>query len=172
MKNKTIAISIILIIVIIAGVFYYFLSENSFFNKQSVKTNFFYPILTAKTIAASLNAMMLNGTIANKNDRRQLFAIYRHMKGIKYFKLVRGNTVSKEFGPGLKQEMPSTRFDRKLLTSKKIMVEFFKKNKHRYLEVGLPLIAKKDAGGIDCLTCHTVKSRTVLGGVEAIYPVK
>jgi hypothetical protein len=51
--------------------FILFLERKFFFNKQSLKTNFFYPILTTKTIAASLNAMMLNGSTLNKNDRRQ-----------------------------------------------------------------------------------------------------
>jgi methyl-accepting chemotaxis protein len=143
-----------------------------FQNKMSIKTTSLDAIVTAKTMLSSLNAMMKDGTISNKSDRRQLFKIYRKIKGIKYFKLVRGNPVNKEFGPGLKQEMPKTKFDKEILASKKEIIKPFKKNGQKYLKIGVPFIAKKMSRGIDCLMCHTVKQGTVLGGVELVYSLK
>ena len=168
-KTKLISLIIISAIVVLFALTYYALY---FQNKMSIKTTSFDAVVTAKTMLSSLNAMMLNGTIANKSDRRQLFKIYRKIKGIKYFKLVRGNPVNKEFGPGLNQEMPKTKFDKEILASKKEIIKPFEKNGHKYLKVGVPFIAKKMSRGIDCLMCHTVKQGTVLGGVELVYSLK
>ncbi|RZV39549.1 MAG: methyl-accepting chemotaxis protein [Candidatus Acidulodesulfobacterium acidiphilum] len=168
-KTKLIFLTTITSMLVLFALTYYALY---FQNKMSVKTTSLDAIVTAKTMLSSLNAMMLNGTIANKSDRRQLFKIYRKIKGIKYFKLVRGNPVNKEFGPGLKQEMPKTKFDKEILASKKEIIKPFKKNGQEYLKIGVPFIAKKMSRGIDCLMCHTVKQGTVLGGVELVYSLK
>ncbi len=168
-KTKLISLIIIAAIVVLFALTYYALY---FQNKMSIKTTSLDAVVTAKTMLSSLNAMMLNGTIANKSDRRQLFKIYRKIKGIKYFKLVRGNPVNKEFGPGLNQEMPKTKFDKEILASKKEIIKPFEKNGQKYLKVGVPFVAKKMSRGIDCLMCHTVKRGTVLGGVELVYSLK
>ena len=168
-KTKLIFLTTITSMLVLFALTYYALY---FQNKMSIKTTSLDAIVTAKTMLSSLNAMMLNGTIANKSDRRQLFKIYRKIKGIKYFKLVRGNPVNKEFGPGLKQEMPKTKFDKEILASKKEIIKPFKKNGQKYLKIGVPFIAKKMSRGIDCLMCHTVKQGTVLGGVELVYSLK
>jgi methyl-accepting chemotaxis protein len=119
-----------------------------------------------------MNGMMFNGTLAKKSDRRQLFGMYRKIKGIKYFKVVRSSIVDKEFGAGLKQEIPTSKFDKEILTSKKEITRVYEKNGQKYLKVGVPFTAEKMSRGIDCLMCHTVKAGTVLGGVELIYSLK
>ena len=78
-KTKLISMIIIAAIVVLFALTYYALY---FQNKMSVKTTSFDAVVTAKTMLSSLNAMMLNGTIANKSDRRQLFGIYRKIKGL------------------------------------------------------------------------------------------
>ncbi len=168
-KTKLISLIIIAAIVVLFALTYYALY---FQNKMSVKTTSFDAVVTAKTMLSSLNAMMLNGTISNKSDRRQLFKIYRKINGIKSFKLVRGNSVNKEFGQGLKQEMPATNFDKEILSSKKEIIRVYEKNGQKYLKVGVPFVAKKMSRGIDCLMCHTVKPGTILGGVELVYSLK
>ena len=168
-KTKLIFLTTITSMLVLFALTYYALY---FQNKMSIKTTSLDAIVTAKTMLSSLNAMMKDGTISNKSDRRQLFKIYRKIKGIKYFKLVRGNPVNKEFGPGLKQEMPKTKFDKEILASKKEIIKPFKKNGQEYLKIGVPFIAKKMSRGIDCLMCHTVKQGTVLGGVELVYSLK
>ena len=85
---------------------------------------------------------------------------------------MRGNSVNKEFGKGLKQEEAVTNFDKEILSSKKEIISVYEKNGQKYLKVGVPFIAKKMSRGIDCLMCHTVKSGTVLGGVELVYSLK
>lgn len=168
-KTKLLVLIIISLVLIFSFLTYYSVSSQ---NKMSVKMTSNDAVITATTMLSSLNAMMLNGTIAKKSDRRQLFGIFRKIQGIKDFKLIRGHAVNKEFGPGLKQEIPTTKFDKEILSSDKTIHKIFEKNGHEYLKVGVPFVAKKMSRGIDCLKCHTVKDGTILGGVELVYSMK
>ncbi|RZD16918.1 MAG: methyl-accepting chemotaxis protein [Candidatus Acididesulfobacter guangdongensis] len=168
-KTKLLVIiSAVFIIIVLGGAYYAYITQLNL----AVNTTKNDATITATTMLSSLNAMMINGTILKKSDRRQLFAIYRKIHGIDAFKLVRGAPVNKEFGPGLKQEMPSTVFDKKILASKKTIVKELYKNGKPYLMVGVPFVAEKLERGIDCLECHTVKPGTTLGGVELLYSLK
>ena len=131
-------------------------------------------IVTAKTTLSSLNAMMLNGTIKKKKDRRQLFGIYKKIKGIKGFQVIRGSLVNKKYGPGLAEEMPKSAFDKEILNSTETTTEIiYKKGLPYELKVGVPFVAKNDSRGIDCLTCHTnASSGDVLGGIKLVYSLK
>ena len=139
-------------------------------------------IVTAKTTLSSLNAMMLNGTIMKKKDRKQLFSIYKKIKGIKGFQVIRGNIVNMEFGKGLKEEMPTSIkdnkinsiFDNKILNSSKTQTEIISKNGVPYeLMVGVPFVAKTNSRGINCLMCHTkASSGDILGGIKLVYSLK
>lgn len=170
-RTKVIAAVVVASVAVIFVLTFYSVTTQ---NNSSVKTTSYDAVITAKTMLSGLNAMMLNGTITNKNDRTQLFNIYRKIKGIKYFKIVRGDSVNKEFGAGLPQESPTTDFDNEVLNSKKEIKEVFinKKTGVKYLRVGVPFVAEKMSRGIDCLTCHTVQSGTTLGGVVLVYSLK
>lgn len=130
--------------------------------------------VTAKTTLSSLNAMMLNGTIAKKTDRKQLFSIYGKIKGIKDFQVIRGGIVNSEFGRGLREEKPNSSFDNQILNSNKTLTKTIYKNGIPYeLMVGVPFVAKTNSRGINCLTCHTkASSGDILGGVKLIYSLK
>ncbi len=145
---------------------YYSLSSQ---NKMSVKMAELDAVITAKTMLSSLNAMMLNGTITSKSSRRQLLSIYGKIRGIKHFKIVRGGT----FGPGLKREVPTTKFDQEILSSNKEIVSVYEENGQKYLKIGVPFVAEKMSRGVNCLMCHNnVKEGTTLGGVELVYSLK
>ena len=168
-KTKLLFLIFLILVLMLSFLTYYAVFYQ---DKMSVKTTSFDAVVTAKTMLSSMNAMMLNGTISKKSDRKQLFDIYRKIKGIKHFKVVRGNSVDKEFGAGLKQEAPTSKFDKEILASKKEIIRVYEKNGQKYLKVGVPFTAEKMSRGIDCLMCHTVKAGTVLGGVELVYSLK
>jgi len=168
-KTKLLFLIFVILVLMLSILTYYAVFYQ---NKMSIKTTAFDAVVTAKTMLSSMNGMMLDGTIANKSDRRKLFGIYRKIKGIKYFKIVRGAPVDKEFGAGLKQEIPSSKFDKEILASKKEITKVYEKNGQKYLKIGVPFVAEKMSRGIDCLNCHTVKAGTVLGGVELVYSLK
>lgn len=130
--------------------------------------------VTAKTTLSSLNAMMLNGTIKKKTDRKQLFSIYKKIEGIKGFQVIRGNTVNMEFGGGLTEEEPNSSFDNKILSSNKTQTKIiYKKGVPYELMVGVPFVAKVNSRGINCLMCHTKsESGDILGGVKLVYSLK
>jgi methyl-accepting chemotaxis protein len=134
--------------------------------------------VTAKTALSTLNTMMLTHTIQNKSYRRTLIKIYKRIKGIKGFQVIRGNLVNEEFnkkfGPGLKEEEPNSSFDRKILSSSvPITKEIYKNEHHAYLMVGIPFVAKTNSRGINCLACHTnAVNGDVLGGIKIIYSLK
>ncbi len=168
-KTKLLFLITFVFILILSFLTYYSVSSQ---NKMSVKMTSSDAVVTAKTMLSSLNAMMLNGTISKKSDRRQLFGIFKKIQGIKDVKVIRGEAVNKEFGPGLKHENPTTKFDKEILGSNKEIISIFNKNGHEYLKVGVPFVAKKMSRGINCLMCHTVKDGTTLGGVKLIYSMK
>ncbi|MHB1663905.1 MAG: methyl-accepting chemotaxis protein [bacterium] len=168
-KTKLLTIISALFIVILLGYSYYAYITQLNLATETTKND---AIITAKTMLSSLNAMMINGTISKKTDRKQLFSIYRKIQGIDAFKLLRGEPVNKEFGHGLKQEIPTTAFDKKILASKKTITKELDKNGKPYLLVGVPFIARTKERGLNCLECHTVKSGTTLGGVSLLYSLK
>ena len=133
--------------------------------------------VTAKTALSTLNTMMLTHTIQNNSYRKTLIKIYKRIKGIKGFQVIRGNLVNEEFdkkyGPGLKEEEPNSNFDREILASPIPITKEIYNNHHAYLMVGIPFVATTDSRGIDCLYCHTdAVSGDVLGGIKIIYSLK
>ena len=170
-KTKIIVPLLLLIIIPIALIVY---NTYNLQKRLTISLTEHDAIITAKTTLSSLNAMMLNGTIMKKRDRKQLFSIYKKIKGIKGFKVIRGNIVNMESGKGLREEMPNSPFDDKILNSNKTQTEIISENGVPYeLMVGVPFIAKTNSRGINCLTCHTkASSGDILGGIKLVYSLK
>ena len=167
-KTKIIVPLVLLVIIPIALISYntYNLQRN-----LTVSLTKHDAIVTAKTTLSSLNAMMLNGTIMKKKDRKQLFSIYKKIKGITDFQVIRGSLVNKEFGAGLKEEMPKSSFDKEILNSTKTITKIiYRKGLPYELKVGVPFVAKTNSRSIDCLSCHINASQgDVLGGIKLVY---
>ncbi|RZD15413.1 MAG: HAMP domain-containing protein [Candidatus Acidulodesulfobacterium ferriphilum] len=170
-KTKIIVPLVLLVIIPIALIVY---NSYNLQNKLTVSLTKHDAVVTAKTALSSLNAMMLNGTIKKKTDRKGLFSIYKKIRGIKDFQVIRGGIVNAEFGKGLKEEEPSSSFDNKILSSDKTSTEIIYKNGKPFeLMVGVPFVARTNSRGINCLMCHTrASSGDILGGVKLIYSLK
>jgi methyl-accepting chemotaxis protein len=170
-KIKIIVPLVLLVIIPIALIAY---NTYNLQNRLTISLTKHDAIVTAKTTLSSLNAMMLNGTIMKKKDRKQLFSIYEKIKGINGFQVIRGNSVNKEFGKGLPEEEPNSAFDRRILNSEKTLTKTVYKNGVPYeLMIGVPFVAKTNSRGINCFTCHIgAVSGDVLGGVKLAYPLK
>jgi methyl-accepting chemotaxis protein len=167
-KTKIIVPLVLLVIIPIALIVY---NTYNLQKQLTISLTKHDAIVTAKTTLSSLNAMMLNGTIAKKSDRKQLFSIYKKIRGIKSFKVIRGNIVNSEFGKGLTEEEPGSSFDDKILNSDKTQTKIIYKNgMPSELMIGVPFVAKTNSRGINCLTCHTKASPgDILGGVKLVY---
>lgn len=169
-KKKIIIPLVLLVIIPVALIAYNSYNLQSKLAVSSIKHD---AVVTAKTTLSSLNAMMLNGTIKKKSDRKQLFSIYRRIKGIKGFQVIRGNIVNSEFGNGLREERPSSSFDNRILNTNKTLTKIIHKNGTFELMVGVPFVASTNSRGINCMVCH-VKATPgdILGGVKLVYSLK
>lgn len=151
--NGKLFVSAVVMFMLASAFFIYYSVASQ--NKISVKTTTYDAKVTAKAMLSGLNEMMLDGAISTPSNRKRIFSIFGKTEGIKHFKFVRGNAVSKEFGPGLKIEEPATAFDKSILNSRKTIEQIFEKNGVKFIRIGVPFTAKKmSRRGIDCLMCQ------------------
>ncbi len=107
----------------------------------------------------SLNAMMFTGTMGNREMLKQKI---EKRDGVVEVRMLRGEAVSKVFGPGFDYENPADDLDRRGLKGERIMqVETV--NGKRMLTVIEPFAAVSDRNGTNCLTCHVLPEGTILG---------
>ena len=113
----------------------------------------------------SINTMMLTGTMAQREVLRDKLLA---RPGVIDARIVRGEPVSKVFGPGFAHEAPADEHDRAALAGKSTMEVSEGKN-GRVLTVINPILAHQDYRGTNCLSCHQVSENTVMGAVRISY---
>jgi len=113
---------------------------------------------------AGLTGMMLTGTVGQREiflDQIKQLSIIRDLR------VIRGDNVSKLFGPGnAKDAGPTDDVERQVLASGKEFSEVQSDDKGEYLRVVRPAVALKSYLGKDCIACHQVPEKTVLGAVS------
>ncbi|MGV6851544.1 MAG: methyl-accepting chemotaxis protein [bacterium] len=113
----------------------------------------------------ALNTMMLTGTM----QQREL--LQKKVQGrdqVIDARVVRGELVSKVFGPGMSSEKSEDKFDRKALKGA-FVNEIVQGENGRVLEVAYPLVASKNFHETDCLSCHQVAEGSILGAIRISY---
>ncbi|WP_312480206.1 methyl-accepting chemotaxis protein [Stutzerimonas nitrititolerans] len=113
----------------------------------------------------SINTMMLTGTMAQREVLRNKILA---RPGVIDARIVRGEQVSKVFGPGFEHQAPADLLDRRALAGEAIM-EVTEGKQGRVLTVINPIHAEKDYRGTNCLTCHQVPEDAVMGAVRITY---
>jgi methyl-accepting chemotaxis protein len=113
----------------------------------------------------SMNAMMVTGTMANREILRSKFEARDEVMEIR---MVRGEEVSKIYGPGLDHEQPVDELDQRGLQGKSLL-EVVETPKGRVLNIVRPYTAQADYNGTNCLTCHPGDEGRVLGAVRLSY---
>jgi diguanylate cyclase (GGDEF)-like protein/PAS domain S-box-containing protein len=115
-----------------------------------------------------LNMMMLTGEISNPDNRRLFVEKMSKSRGIAEVRLIRGQAVVEQYGPGLPEEQPHDEMDRQVLATGKTMFKRIQGEDGRPLmRVVMPFIASEDFRGTNCLACH----HTQLGGVNGAASV-
>jgi methyl-accepting chemotaxis protein len=113
---------------------------------------------------AGLTGMMLTGTIGQRDvflDQIKQLSIIRDLN------VIRGEHVSKQFGPGSAKEGAALdAIEKQVLASGQDYVETQSDSKGEYLRVVRAAKAQKNYLGKDCLGCHQVPEHTVLGVVS------
>lgn len=113
----------------------------------------------------SLNTMMLTGTM---DQRSILKNKMQAREGVLEARVIRGQPVIGQFGPGYANEVPLDDLDNEALLGKEIIKEA-KKGEERMLIVITPFRATQSTRGVNCLQCHNVKSGAINGAIRIGY---
>ena len=123
----------------------------------------------------SLNTMMLTHTM---EDRAILRNKILKRDNVLDARVVRGEPVKKQFGPGWPEEQPVDELDHKALAGEpSLFVEEGVKNEKgkvgRAITVLTPFHAhrKRDPDDVDCLVCHNVNEGDVNGAIRIRYSI-
>jgi methyl-accepting chemotaxis protein len=112
---------------------------------------------------AGLTGMMITGTVGQREvflDQIKQLSIIRDLK------VIRGEGVIKTFGPGNAKENESDTIEKQVLADGKEYVDIQSDAQGEFLRVVRPALALKNYLGKDCLMCHQVPEKTVLGVVS------
>lgn len=120
---------------------------------------------TADSYFDSINTMMLTGTMGQREVLRDKILA---RPGVIDARIVRGEPVTKLFGPGFEHQAPKDELDRRALAGD-ATVEVSDGANGRVLTVINPIHAQQDYRGTNCLTCHQVPQNTVMGAVRISY---
>ncbi len=110
---------------------------------------------------ASLTGMMMTGTIG---QRALYLEQVRNAGSIASLEVLRGDPVSKQFGPGTSDEQAKEADEQQVLATGKPIFQLDADK--GYLKAIIPAVAQKDYLGKNCLLCHVVPEGTVLGAVS------
>ena len=158
---------------IVAFIFLMMMSVSSFITIQSEKE---YVLNLAKDQVTeltdwyfdSLNTMMLTGNMDQRAIlRKKILARDQVLEA----RVVRGDPVIKQYGPGFKDEAPVDSLDFEALKGNAtVLVE--QGDNGRVLTVVTPFHATENNNGVNCLRCHDVEPGEVNGAVRLTYSLE
>lgn len=113
---------------------------------------------------AGLTGMMITGTV----DQRDVFLDQiKELSSVRDLKVVRGEAVSKVYGPGSASEQMLDETERKVLANGQSFIEVQRDERYGdHLRVVIPSPAARNYLGKDCTLCHQVPEGTPLGVVS------
>jgi methyl-accepting chemotaxis protein len=170
LKNRSIKFRVLLTMAII---YLFALSVSTVFTTSQQKNQIIdIAESQARTSAFSyldnINTMMLTGTISNRNMIRDKMLLD---PAIITIRMMRASAVKDVFGPGLEQDFPIDKQDKKGINGEQqFWVE--ESDEGRVLSVIEPIRATSDTRGSNCLQCHVVPENTILGAVRVDYSLE
>ncbi len=123
-------------------------------------------VVSADGVLNGLNMLMLNGIISNEEQRKLYVDKMGASDRVLELRVVRNKPVQEQFGPGMPSEQAKDDIDRLAMSSAKEQTRLLNQDGKNALRVVVPLIAKKDFRGTNCLMCHTVPEGTVNGAAS------
>ncbi len=116
----------------------------------------------------NVNTLMLTGGMSNKEiPRKKVIA----REDVLDARIIRGEKIIETYGAGTEQNRIVDDLDKRALAGEKID-ELYRNEEGRVLTVILPMFAKKDYRGTNCLLCHPVPENEVLGAVRVDFSLK
>jgi len=113
----------------------------------------------------SLNTLMLTGSMEQRGILRHKLLL---RPGVKEARVIRGQPVIQQFGPGTPDEAPVDEWDRRALRGEPV-VAVTEDEDGRRVTVVTPFRATRDTRGVNCLQCHDVPEGAVNGAVRVSY---
>jgi len=113
----------------------------------------------------SLNTMMLTGTMDQRSILRNKMLA---RKEILEARVIRGQPVAGQFGPGYAEEAPLDDLDNEALSGAQI-IRVEERAGIRMMTVITPFKATENTRGVNCLRCHNVPSGAVNGAIRIGY---
>jgi len=125
-----------------------------------------------RTYFDSLNLLMLTGAMDN---REVLHKKFLHAKNIREARVIRGQPVIDQHGPGFDDEKPVDDLDRRALKGEEIVKLHTQTSpdgkQERVVTVITPFKATHHTRGVNCLQCHEVPSGAVNGAIRISYSI-
>ena len=121
-------------------------------------------------VLAGLTGMMVTGTI----PQREVFIDQiKQLPSIREVRVLRGEAVIRQFGPGIGQESEHDALEGEVLaTGREYSAVESTTNGEEALRVIRPALAHENYLGKNCMTCHAVPLGTVLGAVSMKVSLK
>ncbi|MGD8573281.1 MAG: HAMP domain-containing protein, partial [Gammaproteobacteria bacterium] len=113
----------------------------------------------------SLNMLMLIGAMDQRTILRDKM---QYRKEVVEARVIRGQPVARQFGPGFPEEQPVDELDRRALKGEEIVLQEVLNGKH-VLTVLTPFKATENTRNVNCLRCHNVHSGDINGAVRISY---
>ncbi|MCX7174091.1 MAG: methyl-accepting chemotaxis protein [Proteobacteria bacterium] len=120
-----------------------------------------------------LNMLMQTGAISDPENRKLFVKKMSASDGVKELRIIRGESVIKQFGPGLPEEQARDEMDRAVLSSGKAEVKMIQdKDGQPAMRAVFPFIALKEFRGTNCLLCHPGAEGSVNGAASIVIDLK
>ncbi|HIP42725.1 MAG TPA: diguanylate cyclase [Aquifex aeolicus] len=120
----------------------------------------------AITIAEVVKNTLTTLMVTNSINKRQIFLEQiRVMENVEEIRVIRAETVTRQYGKGIYSEEPKHPIEKEVLASgvpKEELIESFKRVTYR---VVIPYKAEP-IPGVNCMKCHNVKPGEVLGAIS------
>lgn len=126
-------------------------------------------VSTADGVINGLNMMMLTGDISNPEKRKLFFNKMGASENIKELRIIRGQQINSQYGPGLPEEQEKDSLDEAAITEKKPLFSSVRIEDGKYtLRAVVPFIASTNFRGTNCLSCHQVAEGSVNGAASIV----
>lgn len=118
--------------------------------------------MISELVRDTLTSYMLMGVM---DKRDEFLSRIREIEGVKEIKVIRGEEVIKQFGKGLKIEVPRDDIEKAVLQSGKPLEQLDESFKGVTYRTVIPYKAVPTKG-INCLLCHNAEEGAVLGAIS------
>ena len=121
--------------------------------------------MAAEMLHISLTEEMRTGVIS---ERENLFKRLRTIPGLVDVRVMRGELVNRQFGPGFDGEKPKLDMEKRVLATGQWEDQFIQEKGNAIYRITLPFIATS-TGSLNCMQCHDVPEGNVNGVVTLGY---